>query len=115
MGILAHSVCVARACATISGKSDDGVFSNWPTTAPVAGSIDGSASIGMAVAAISEILTDFAPRMCARTTCDLFWRLHAARKSDATLLLTGFGNEELQILGLPAHRGADAIAPTRVV
>src|SRR6266404_6294749 len=75
IGILAHSVCAARARETISGISDDGVFSNRPTTAPVAGLIDGSVSMGMAVAAISEILTDFTPPVVATTEqWPIVWR-----------------------------------------
>src|SRR6267143_5044246 len=61
-----HSLCAARPRETISGRNDGGVFSNWPTTAPVSGLIEGRVSMGMAVAAISEILTDFAPRRCAQ-------------------------------------------------
>src|SRR6266850_1061083 len=79
----AHSLCAARPRETISGRSDGGVFSNWPTTAPVAGLIEGSVSMGMAVAAITEILTDFAPRMCAHNMRPVLLT-RAAQKSAST-------------------------------
>src|SRR2546430_3491839 len=51
--------CARRARETISGNDDAGVLSKCPSTSPVAGLIEGSVSIGMAVAAIIGILTDF--------------------------------------------------------
>src|SRR5713226_205180 len=54
-----------RARETISGSRDTGVLSKCARTSPVAGLMEGSVSIGMAVAAINGILTDFCGRRVA--------------------------------------------------
>ena len=59
IGSFAHAPWATRARETISGNSDDGVLAKWASTSPVAGLTEGSVSMGMAVAAISAILTDF--------------------------------------------------------
>src|SRR5438477_5781671 len=59
MGNFAQSRWTRRPRETISGNDDAGVLSKCPSTSPVAGLIEGSVSIGMAVAAIIGILTDF--------------------------------------------------------
>ncbi len=59
MGTFAHALWAARARETMSGNRDAGVLSKCASTSPVAGLIEGSVSIGMAVAAINGILTDF--------------------------------------------------------
>src|SRR5712692_1680906 len=61
IGSFAHSHWVTRARETISGSRHAGVLSKCASTSPVAGLIEGSESIGMAVAAISGILTDLGP------------------------------------------------------
>src|SRR4030088_1718355 len=59
IGSFAHAPWATRARETISGSSDAGVLSKCASTSPVAGLIEGSVSMGMAVAAINAILTDF--------------------------------------------------------
>src|SRR6266851_10074605 len=59
IGTFAQSRWATRARETISGSKDAGVLPNCASTSPVAGLIEGSESMGMAVAAISAILTDF--------------------------------------------------------
>src|SRR5207253_4604265 len=59
IGSFAQLRCARRPRETISGNDDAGVLSKCPSTSPVAGLIEGSVSIGMAVAAIIGILTDF--------------------------------------------------------
>src|SRR5690348_5951077 len=58
----AHSLCAARASVTIRATASRGVLSICASTCPVAGLMEGSVSIGMAVAAIIGILTDFSPQ-----------------------------------------------------
>src|SRR6267142_2355502 len=59
IGSFAHAPWATRARETISGSSDAGVLSKCASTSPVAGLTEGIVSMGMAVAAISAILTDF--------------------------------------------------------
>src|SRR5713101_6469026 len=66
IGSFAHASWATRAREMISGSSDAGVLSKCASTSPVAGLIEGSVSIGMAVAAIGAILTDFEARMWNR-------------------------------------------------
>ena len=68
IGIFAHSPWATRARETISGSKGTGVRSICACTSPVAGLIEGSESMGMAVAAISRILTDFEAGMWRRFT-----------------------------------------------
>ena len=59
IGSFAHTSWATRARETISGSSETGVLAKCASTFPVAGLIEGSVSTGLAVAAISAILTDF--------------------------------------------------------
>src|SRR6266436_2399571 len=59
MDNFAHAPWAVRARETISGNRAAGVLPKCASTSPVAGLIEGSVSIGMAVAAINGILTDF--------------------------------------------------------
>src|SRR5579859_3591456 len=55
-------VCAARARDKISGSADGSVLSTCAWTLPVAGSIDGIVSTGMAVAAITRLYLIFRMR-----------------------------------------------------
>src|SRR6266480_6792405 len=55
----AYSFCAARPSKTVRPTISGGVFSMCARTCPVAGLMEGNVSIGMAVAAITGILTDF--------------------------------------------------------
>src|SRR5260370_42712722 len=56
---IAQSRWARRARETISRNDDGGVRSKCASTSPVAGLLEGSASLGIAVAAIIGDLTDF--------------------------------------------------------
>src|SRR6266852_3981026 len=66
MDNFAHAPWAVRARETISGNRAAGVLPKCASTSPVAGLIEGSVSIGMAVAAINGILTDFEAGMWNR-------------------------------------------------
>src|SRR5260370_39778679 len=86
----------------------------WASTSPVAGLIEGSESTGMAVAAISAILTDFAagrwPRHSTLAEMGSILRL-----AGSFALMVRLRCENLQVLGFPAHRVADAVPSAGVV
>src|SRR6266436_1398294 len=97
---IAQSRWARRARETISGKEDTGVLSKCASTSPVAGLIEGSVSIGMAVAAISGILTDFEAGRW-RAIPDPAGFCSSRRPQPSSGLAAGLRSKQLQVLRLP--------------
>src|SRR5437016_14082988 len=112
IGSFAHAFWATRAWATIPGNDDAGVLSKCASTSPVAGLIEGSVSMGTAVAAISAILTDFAAGMCAWNLCSSAPCLGTGVRF---LLIACLRCEQFQVFRLPEHRVVDPIPAAGVV
>src|SRR5580658_177910 len=117
IGTAHQAACAARARARISGTAAGDVFSNCARILPVAGSIDGILSTGVAIAAITEILTH--PGLTDSGGQFAWPALRRKPAIDPALgkwrLLPGFRSEQRQILRLPAHGCPDTIPPAWMV